>query len=341
MSSNLNPRPENIFDLNGIPNVGTYYGSYNQVQILRPKGISCSGLKQAIGHKRWHFVGLATEEVFISCVLVDVAYAGSAFLCVVDLKNGNVIKDVSFIGMPKLNLLVNDRAGEGAIASFKQPGSKIEIKRAIGSSSYTLDIKLKNFEISANLETSGAPESLVGIGKQNEGKFAVTQKTNLMPTKGQMKLGNTQWSLDGGLGSLDYSSGIYPRIVQWDWGFAQGRIQDGTAIGFNLAKGNNLGGQLDNVLWINGQLYPLKSADFVFEKNNLMQPWKVRTEDGLIDLTFSPKGAHKESMNLVIIKSQLSQIFGLYDGIIRDPISHKELTISNLPGICENQYAKW
>lgn len=341
MSFELKPKPESILDLNGAPNVGAYYGSYNQVQILRQKGISWSGLKQAISHKRWQFVGLATDEVFISCVLVDVAYAGSAFLCVVDLKNGKVIKDISFMGIPKLNFLVSDRPGEGAIASFKQPGSKIEIKRAMGSSSYNLEIKLKNFEISANLETSGAPESLIAIGKEREGKFAFTQKANLLPVKGQMKIGNTHWNLDSGLGSLDYSSGIYPRVVQWDWGFAQGHNQDGTAIGFNLAKGNNLGGQLDNALWINGQLYPLKSVDFVFEKNNLMEPWKVKTEDGLINLTFRPKGAHKEQTNLVLIKSQLSQIFGLYDGTIRDPASGKEHTITNLPGICENQYAKW
>jgi len=341
MSNKLKPRPEFILGPQGNAQKGAYTGGFDHALITKPLSFSMSGIKQALGHKSWFFIGIGSEDFFVSCAIADVGYAGNAFITVVDLKNGKTLKDVSFIGMPKLNLHVNDYPGEGARAFFKRPGSKIEIQRIKGSSFYQVDLNLMGFKLSATLETSGAPDTLAVIGGQNEHQFAFTQKSNLLSVKGEMKLGKKKWDLENALGSIDYSSGIYPRIIHWYWGFAQGRLPDGRGIGFNLAKGNNLGGQLENVLWIKDKMYALTEADFIFEKKNLMSEWKMKTADGLIDLRFTPKGIHQEHKDLKIVKSEFSQVIGVFDGMIKDPETKEIFQISGLPGIGEDQYIKW
>lgn len=341
MSWELKQRPDTILSSEGKANVGIYQGAFKEAKVLRPHELSLMGLKQILGHKKWHFAAITTDEVFITCAVADVGYAGNSFVSIVNLKTGEVLRDFSFLGMPGLNVHVNDRPAEGAMASFTQPFSKVSLKRADGTSTYYLYISHKDCEVSASFEAASEASTLAVIGAQKEHKFSFTQKSNLMATKGTLKIANQKWNLDTGLSSLDYSAGIYPHIIHWFWGFGQGRLSDGATVGFNLARGNNLGGQLENVLWLNNKMYKISAAEFSFDKNQLMSPWKMATDDGLLKLDFRPLGLHKEHKDLVIVKSKFAQVTGLYDGTIRDPETGKELQVRNLPGIAEDQFIQW
>lgn len=298
-------------------------------------------LQRAIALKRWHFIGIATDRLYLSAAVVDGGYAGSAFVCLVDLESGTTLKNLSFLGIPRLSLQVNDKAGAGARASFRQLGASIELWRSEQSSKYHLAIKAGDLEVEAGFDVASAPPPLMVQGLPQNELMAVTQKTNLMPTLGCIRLSSKRFNLEGGFASLDYSSGYFPRVTEWRWGFAQGRLPDGTPVGFNLADGNNLGGQNENGLWIGDQLFCLDRAEFFFDRKNVVAPWRLKTVDGLVDLSFAAKGVHREDRNLFIVKSRFAQVLGRYSGTIRHPETGQIYELKTLPGVAEDQSVKW
>ena len=297
--------------------------------------------QSALRSKRWHFVGVATERLYLSAAIVDGGYAGSAFVCLVDLETGTTLKNLSFLGVPRLSLQINEKAGAGARASFRQLGSSIELWRPEQSSKYNLAIDSGDFHVEASFDTALAPPPLIVSGLAKKNILASTQKTNLMPAQGRIRLNSKLLNLEGALASLDFSSGFFPRITEWRWGFAQGRLTDGTPVGFNLADGNNLGGQNENGLWIGKHLYRVDEAEFFFDRQNVVAPWRIKTKDGLLNLAFTAKGVHREDRNLLIVKSRFAQVMGRYSGSIRHPETGESYEINGLPGVAEDQAVKW
>lgn len=298
-------------------------------------------LRQTLSHKKWHFVGLATEKVFLAGAIVDCSYAGNAFFCVVDLETGTTMKNLSFLGVPRLNLSVNDRPDAGAMAWLRQPGVRFELWRPVRSAKYRLVVETKDLEVEATFDTRTAPEPLKVIGNPVNKLVAFTQKTNLLDASGKLRVNGRKMHLDGALGGLDFTAGFFPRITEWRWGFAMGKLKSGDRLGFNLAHGNNLGGKNENALWLGDKLYRLGEVQFFFDRKNVVAQWKLKTEDGLLDLTFTPKGLHREDRELLIVRSRFAQVLGLYSGTIKNPETGEILEIENLPGIAEDQRVKW
>lgn len=298
-------------------------------------------LRQAFSHKKWHFVGLATEKVFLAGAIVDCSYAGNAFFCVVDLETGTTMKNLSFLGVPRLSLSVNDKPGAGAMAWLRQPGARFELWRSERSAKYQLVVETRDLEIEASFDTRAAPEPLSVVGKSVNKLVAFTQKTNLLSASGKLRVNNRKMKLDGAFGGLDFTAGFFPRVTEWRWGFGMGRAANGERVGFNLAHGNNLGGQNENALWIGDKLYRLSDVQFFFDRKNVVAQWKLKTEDGLLDLVFTPKGVHREDRELVIVRSRFAQVLGVYSGTIKNPETGETLEITSLPGIAEDQRVKW
>lgn len=338
----LSETPERVLDPSGDALVGAYAGGLHRVDLNPGDELSLvQRLRQAFSHKKWHFVGIATDKIFLTAALVDGGYAANGFLCLVDLETGTTLKNLSFLGVPRLSVSVNDRPGQGAMAWLKQPGARFEFWRPERSAKYRLSVQLKDLEIDAALDTRQAPAPLAVIGKPRDRLVAFTQKTNLLETTGKIKIAGRKISLDGAWGGLDYSAGYFPRITEWRWAFAMGRLADGKRIGLNLADGNNLGGQNENALWLGDKLFRLAPAQFFFDRKNVVANWKLKTDDDLINLTFTPKGVHREDREYVLVRSRFAQVLGRYDGTIRDPETGSRYDVVNLPGVAEDQRVKW
>lgn len=334
MSQELTKLDKNIFGPADLFNPGIYSGSLNKVSVLSNK---LSDLKERHRLKRWHFMSLASDEFYLVSAVVDLGYASNAFITLVDLKTGSTLFDSSFMGLPKINATVNESPGAGALAYFKSFGVEIKLSRDPGRSFYKLKMETKDLHLEANFDSEAAPIPVAIVGKNR----TFTQKTNLMTAKGTLTFKGLSWKLDRALAGLDYSAGLYPRETQWYWGFAQGRLDSGESVGFNLAHGNNLGGQLENALWLNQKAYSLGVTKFDFNRESLLGAWKMTSEDGILDLEFMPRGFHRERKDLILVQSRFSQILGLFSGKIKDPISGKVHQIHDLPGIAEDQFVRW
>jgi hypothetical protein len=107
-----------------------------------------------------------------------------------------------------------------------------------------------------------------------------------------------------------------------------------------LAAGVNETGVTENCLWVDGVLTKLNMAIFEFDRYKPDNLWKVRTTDGLLELTFQPRGRREEKINAVVIASNFKQVFGHFSGWMIDSTGEK-IAIDKVPGFMEDHYAKW
>ena len=143
------------------------------------------------------------------------------------------------------------------------------------------------------------------------------------------------------MAGLDYTNGYLARRTAWRWAFASGRLSDGTAVGLNLVEGFNEASEEanENALWIGERLIPLDRARFEYNRSRVLDPWRVTTKDGGIELRFRPVHAHREERDYKIVKSHFVQPLGLFEGQIR--LDEKVLSIVSLPGVVEDQDILW
>lgn len=337
----LPPAPPQPLGPDGAPRFGAYAGSFHTVSLDRLAGTGAVGLARRLARrKRWFYTCIATEEILLGCGIVELGYAANGFYFLADLVRGGLLAEGSVLGVPGVTVRVNDHPGEGASASAVAPGTVLRLSRPEGTPAYQLRIRSGNFTADALLDAALAPPPLALVTSVVGGLVSATQKTNLLPSAGSVRIGERRWSLGGGFGGMDYTNGLLARQTRWRWGFGLGRATDGTPVGFNLAEGNYEGAETENVVWVGNELRPAGRPRFRFDADRPDAPWEIGNSDGSVDLRLTPKALHREERNLVVVKSRFAQASGVYAGTIRDG-SGRAHTVAALPGVAENQFVIW
>lgn len=331
---------------------------------LFPKLLS---LTQELGlrEKKWQFITVAHPQYLVAMGIVDLKFGGHVFLSCVDLKTREQLVNFSAMAVPGVQLKVKSEPNDGAMASWHSFGQsfvqslslpglmesqKSHMKFSGIGEGYEIDVSLPEFAfelksrllpavpVTPALEVKADVTSEL-FGKTLEGKVH-TQKKNLLHVEGEMKLNGRPVDLSNAFAGIDYTCGLFPRVTRWHWGFALGQVGV-TQVGFNLSIGNNIGDANENALWWQGQLIPLKSARFDFNPCETHAPWRVKTEDGAIDVVFHPFGVHNERQRFGLVESDFLQISGAYSGVLKNPQTGETLAIEELPGFAEDQNVKW
>ena len=96
----------------------------------------------------------------------------------------------------------------------------------------------------------------------------------------------------------------------------------------------------ENALIIGNRIHKLVDVRFDYTPGDYMKPWKFTDAENRIDLVFTPFKERIATTNLVIITSEVHQMFGCYNGkIISD--DGDTIQIKNLVGFAEEHNAKW
>ena len=164
---------------------------------------------------------------------------------------------------------------------------------------------------------------------------------NYVELRRELEADGRRYSLDGGVGGLDYTHGYLARETSWRWAFVCGRLDDGTPIGINLVEGFNESRDdvNENALWLGNELIPLGRARFTWNPNAILDPWRVRTEDGTLELEFKPWAAHTDVRDLKLVKSSFKQPVGLWSGELK--LGGHTYVIKDAPGVAEDQTVLW
>ena len=175
---------------------------------------------------------------------------------------------------------------------------------------------------------------LLAVGVPAGGAVHATQKSGGLVLQGTVSVGTGSHSLDGGCASYDYSNGLLARETAWRWASAHA-----PGLGFNLQAGYF--GANENALWIGTRLVPLGPAVFDYTPGDAGAPWHMRTEDGLLDLHFTPEGARSKDKNLIVAASRYVQPIGVFNGWVKLDADAEPLRVAGLAGVTEDHLSRW
>jgi len=328
--------PERVCAGDGSPRFGTYEGAFDQVDLSPVMDRDWKGPLRRIGRrKKWQYHYFSTNEILGAFAVVDLGYAANAF-CYAAHRNGKVLYDQGFLGLPGLSVQVNDRPANGNVARFQVPGVRLSSQRV--GEEYRWEVETREAQWHVNVHGKGAAPPMTLVAPVPGNKVNVTQKIGAWPMSGTVKIGEVSYSLDGGLAGVDYTHGLLARETAWRWAYACGLV-DGKSLGFNLVEGFNQGESREDVVWFDGKLFPLPACKFEFDRNQTVGRWHIYSEDRGVDLVFEGFGEHREERNLLVAKSRFIQVMGTFSGHIK--LGRKRLSLDGLLGVTEDQDVRW
>ena len=98
----------------------------------------------------------------------------------------------------------------------------------------------------------------------------------------------------------------------------------------------------ENAFFVNGEMTKIhEDVFFSYSHTDYVAPWEIRTKfSDDVRLIFTPFFERTAKNNLRLLKSEVHQVFGYFEGYVRYPDGQK-LSIRKLLGLAEEHYAKW
>ncbi|OZG72562.1 hypothetical protein BTA51_15725 [Hahella sp. CCB-MM4] len=288
---------------------------------------------------QFHFFGITAPTLYVGMAIVDLKWAANAFVYVSDTVSGEY-QEYSFIAPFGLKTSIgltpeqNDSRFENRQAAFTFKSD---------NHGHFVRVRVKGkLDLEAQLDFPNPHTPLRLCCPAGYNGWVFTQKSAGLEVTGTLKTGGQSIDLQerGCRGSSDYSCGFMRRETVWKWTCINGSDQYNNPVGLNLANGVNETGMTENTLWHRGQTITLPPVQYHFSRSRTDSDWVVCSEDGSINLTFSPLGKRTSKENFLLIASNFRQYFGLYSGTLQ-LASGEVLELSAQPGFAEDHYAKW
>lgn len=331
------PKAPETLASGGNPIEGLFAGSVGDARFSQLGGAyAASFLQRRLIEKKWQYVFVATGEMMLSLALVDAGYLSSGICAVFDRGARRLLVNENPV-LPSPCALIGEAPGEGMSARLVGPGIRARMQRSGGR--ITVRASWAHADIDLQLDASAAPQPMTAIAQVGApGRFDLTQKTVLVPAEGEVRAGNVRFQVRGERAALDYTHGYLARDTAWRWAFASG-ARGGRQIAFNLSEGF-LQGEGENALWVDGDPHPVGPVSFSFDGAAGLSPWRIRSQDGLVDLVFRPEGYRAQTIDLKLILSEYLQPFGTFAGFVTAP-SGERVELEGLPGVTEDHRARW
>lgn len=315
------------------PRFGSYRGSLGTVDY---RHFALGRVRRTLSTKRWLYLGIATDDLFVAAAVVDLGYASTTFAYVFDRQAGRNIASASVFGHPfatHVTTALDDRR----LADFRLGGTRVSITRD-SSHTIALEAKYTDLEIRARFATLDAPAGIVAIAPLPGGLVNTTQKRTLLPVTGDIVVRGRRQSLDGAFGGYDYTNGLLERHTAWKWAFLLGRTNAGAPVALNLVEG--FVGEPECAVWLDRDVHGVGEGRIEFDRANPLRPWRIRTADDAVDLRFDARDFHAERKNLGLVRSSFIQAVGSYSGSIR-LAGQPPIEIGHALGVAEDQDVLW
>jgi len=293
--------------------------------------------------KRWLFAGILHPQVIAGMAVVRVDTLVNAFAYVYYRPEQLLFEHTLFGLPPQLRF---DADPINGTASFFTANGFITLGPLSVTGRRPVSMSIlspgKSIQVEAALGWFGKEESALNLlAPMPKNRFAFTRKAAGFPVTGFVRCPGRRIELNDGhaFGIFDWTLGYHRRDTFWNWAAGAGRDSDGRAVGFNMSAGVYLGSSTENAVWIDGQPTHLGEARFEYNPQRPLDPWKVRTADGCVDLVFTPENRRQQNLNLGLIASRFVQPFGAFSGTIR--ASGGVARIDGVPGVVEQHQAKW
>ncbi len=333
--------PESLIDCHGEPIFGQFDGIISHLNIdkfayFNEMDKPVGTLKKYFHYKQFQFVSIVTSHFVIGVAIADIRYVGSSFCYLYDIHKNKLI-ETSWLRPAGLGYSVTASPKVG-ITEIGRNSNKVRFEILEGQ--WHLQINTKNINANLRLEAPQLSLPMAMCSPTGYSGWTYTQKHNGLKPIGSLTINEEPQPLNNALASYDFSAGYMRRETSWRWASLNAQIEQGT-IGLNIAAGVNETGNSENVFWINGERHLLGACQFHFSRQEKEQDsWHIVTDNGQVNLQFTPRNVRSEKLNLILLKSNFRQYVGDYNGVIHDN-NGKPYKLSNVLGLAEDHYAKW
>ena len=299
---------------------------------------------QPLRIKRWDYYGVTTPDRFFSVTLADLGYAGQAFVYTVDFISGRYHEETLTIPPGgQIALPRNSRAGESRFDN-----GRVRLAFQVTPTGRHLAVAWPHFggqALTADIAFEVTPqhESTVVVIPIRGQRFYYNHKINCLPAAGWLQIGDQRTEIrpDTCLGNLDWGRGVWEYRSFWVWASASGFLPDHRSIGLNLGFGfGDTAAATENTLILDGRVHKLGQVDFTYDSRDFQCPWRMIAPDGRLDLEFVPFVERVAKTNLLVIASEVHQMFGRYRGTALTD-DGEVISIAGLIGFAEEHHARW
>jgi len=342
--------PEKMVEKDGTINFGTFRAPFLNVNILDAPLYSPSCKVPAFWKnfrlKEWQHFGIITPTHYFGIVIFDAKFMGVSFFYAYDrLKNEHI--EHSRQGGSKSARVAGQVYDD--FCTFTQKGYSIRFENKLRSGFHRILIDIEGGnnlpavkgEIKVH-EDLAKIEPLVQVSPVAPYRPFYTHKA-AAPAEGSIILGGQEIAIDGNqaIALLDEQKTYYHYNSFWYWATAAGYDERGRLLAFNLCRNMIAADEVfnENCFWIDGKIFCLPAARFEF--GEIMDPWKVNTHGGKLDLSFVPQGERAQKINIAgLIRSDFHQPFGIYNGEFKDD-SGSIYPIANFFGLAEHHVTRY
>jgi hypothetical protein len=300
---------------------------------------------QTFRFKRWDYYGLTTPDFFFSATLAHLGYAGLVFAYTLDFHTGDFHEETLLVPLGRgIHLSRNSNQGN---CTFDN--GRVQVRFGLEENGRYLQLRWPAFNHGQGLEADlllhqpPEHESLVIVIPIGKRRFYYNRKTNCLPVTGWVQRGTQRTELDPteSLGNLDWGRGVWEYRSFWVWASASGFLPDGRTLGLNLGYGfGDTSAATENAIILDGHVHKLDTVAFDYDPDNFMRSWQMVSPDGRLELEFLPFKERVARSNLLLITSEVHQMFGRYQGrLITD--EGEEIEIRDIVGFAEEHHAQW
>lgn len=307
--------------------------NYRDYKLETPMGRPLPGVLKNIRFNQFHFIGVMGPEVMVGLAVVDLKLIASGFFYVFD-RIKNVIIESGKLQPFGRNVSIGLNPDTPA-SFFHANGLHIKIN------DNRVMVRAKEMALELKLDVNRVNPLRLCTRTGYRG-WVYTQKTTPLPLKGSLEYNGEKKELHSPdyMGVSDWTAGFMRRHTFWNWASTASVIEDGRSLGLNLSMGVNETGFTENAFWIDNVMTKVDLVNFVFDQNDLLSPWQIRSSDRRVHLDFFPENHRKEKIQAGFLASRFTQVLGVFSGYLVAENGEK-IRVENCPGWTEDHYAKW
>lgn len=324
----------------------------NQKGLLNPEAIGFARqpiiqsnlTKNFMRKKKWNSWCVYGEDLLFSATINHLDYAAICYVYILNYETQRFFEKQIVIPIGR-----KVKMPENVLENIKFMHDHLTIQILHLQYETHLSVTIPDFDnevLHADLHIYHPPEddSLNVVIPRNRNIFQFTAKHHSLPTTGFVKIGETRFDFnaDYSFAVLDYSRGIWPRIVDWNWAMASQRV-GGRRIGLNFGGQWTDGtGMTENAIFIDGRMSKIsEDVIFTYDTENHMAPWSIKTKfSNTVHLTFTPFFKRTAETKTAIMRSKVYQLVGYFDGYVHIKDS-APLIVRQMLGCAEDHHAKW
>lgn len=288
--------------------------------------------------KRWNFWNWISPEAVLSLTVADIDIASFCAVAFIDFETGQSIERMD---VRRSGFTVLPRHVDGGV--IWQSGA---MTCAIGDGDVAIecgDVQGVPLRADFAMQAPRDHESLNVVVPWSARRFQLNSKHNTLPCTGSLRVGDRRYTLQPETwhGVQDWGRGIWPYRSFWNWAVCTG-VQDGVAVGVNMGGKWTTGtGANENGILLDGRLHKvMEDLEWTYDLADTRAVWRVRApHSGAIDLSLTPLHAKKVGLDLGLLATGGTCVFGRWHGVVR--AADREICIDGLLGWAEEFAHRW